>query len=170
LARETLSYQWIRPLATPYLRGYHAKAEHTQGLRGFNFRFEPIPGNGTLGFFVGFLLEPSHFTYLKPAAPECLVFTFVEPVGSALHTAQVINKDGQVRWTFEYIRWLTHRPPRFQFFEDQRASMVRHCSMKDWPVEKYQHFSRNFYTETLAWLVRSGLVRRWRDFAMTKEA
>ncbi|MGH9792066.1 MAG: hypothetical protein ACRD5W_12725, partial [Candidatus Acidiferrales bacterium] len=29
-----------------------------------------------------------------------------------------------------------------------------------WPPEKYQHYSRNFFIETLAWLVRSGLVRR----------
>ena len=30
----------------------------------------------------------------------------------------------------------------------------------DWPPEKHEHYSRNFFIETLAWLVRSGLVRR----------
>jgi hypothetical protein len=30
--------------------------------------------------------------------------------------------------------------------------------MREWPPEKYQHFSGNFFIETLAWLVRSGLV------------
>ncbi len=38
--------------------------------------------------------------------------------------------------------------------------MVRHQSMRDWPPEKYEHFSRNFFIETLAWLVRSGTVRK----------
>jgi hypothetical protein len=32
--------------------------------------------------------------------------------------------------------------------------------MTEWPPEKYQHFSGNFFIETLAWLVRSGLVKK----------
>jgi hypothetical protein len=32
--------------------------------------------------------------------------------------------------------------------------------MRAWPREKFEHFSRNFFIETLAWLVRSGLVRK----------
>jgi hypothetical protein len=32
--------------------------------------------------------------------------------------------------------------------------------MRDWPRGKYEHFSRNFFIESLAWLVRSGLVRK----------
>jgi len=169
LARETLPFQWIRPLASPYLRGYRAKIERARGLRGFSFRFEPIRGKGTLGFFVGYLTEPARFAYLKPVTPECLIFAFVEPLGGPLHIAQVRDSNGTLRWTFEYIRWLTHRPPRFELFEHERAAMVRHTSMRDWPVEKYEHFSRNFYTETLAWLVRSGLVRRWRELGISKD-
>jgi hypothetical protein len=65
-----------------------------------------------------------------------------------------------VRKTFEYIRWLTHRPPRFAFEEEAYAAMTRHTSMRDWPQGKYEHFSRNFFIESLAWLVRSGLVRK----------
>jgi hypothetical protein len=38
--------------------------------------------------------------------------------------------------------------------------MVRHRTMRDWPEGKYRHFSRNFFIETLAWLVRSGLIRK----------
>lgn len=38
--------------------------------------------------------------------------------------------------------------------------MARHTSMKSWPTEKREHLSRNFFIETLAWLVRSGLVRK----------
>jgi hypothetical protein len=71
-----------------------------------------------------------------------------------------------LRWTSGYIRWLTHRPPRFDFFENQRAALVRHFSMRQWPPDKYRHFAGNFFTETLAWLVRSGIVRRWREIAV----
>ena len=170
MARDKLPFQWIRPLATPYLRGYRAKVERARGLRGFSFTTQPQRGKGTLGFFVGYLTESAPFAYLKPAPPECLIFAFVEPVGGALHTAQVRDNDGTLRWTFEYIRWLTHRPPRFELFKNERTAMVRHFSMRDWPVEKYRHFSLNFYTETLAWLVRSGLVRRWRELGIAKDA
>jgi hypothetical protein len=38
--------------------------------------------------------------------------------------------------------------------------MTRHASMREWPRGKYEHFSRNFFIESLAWLVRSGLVRK----------
>jgi len=71
-----------------------------------------------------------------------------------------------MRKTFHYIRWLTHRPPRFAFFDREIAAMVRHNSMRDWPPNKYQHFSRNFFIETLAWLVRSGLVGKLREEAL----
>ncbi len=169
MSRDTLPIQWIRPLAAPYLRGYRATIERARGLRGYSFHVSPLGAKDTLGFFVGYLTEPIEFSYLKPEAPECLIFAFVEPVTGALHAAQVRDKDGTLRWTFEYIRWLTHRPPRFELFENKRAAMVRHFSMREWPVDKYEHFSRNFYTETLAWLVRSGLVRRWRDLCEKKE-
>lgn len=41
--------------------------------------------------------------------------------------------------------------------------MARHGSMQAWPAEKYQHLSQNFFIETLAWLVRSGLVRKLKE-------
>jgi len=41
--------------------------------------------------------------------------------------------------------------------------MARHVSMQAWPAEKHQHLSQNFFIETLAWLVRSGLVRKLRE-------
>jgi len=65
-----------------------------------------------------------------------------------------------LRKTFEYVRWLTHRPPRFVFHAVELAAMTRHASMRGWPTDKWEHLSRNFFIETLCWLVRSGLVRR----------
>lgn len=35
--------------------------------------------------------------------------------------------------------------------------------MKDWGTAKREHLSKNFFIETLAWLVRSGLVRKLRE-------
>lgn len=37
--------------------------------------------------------------------------------------------------------------------------------MGDWPAEKREHMARNFFIETLAWLVRSGLVRKLKEEA-----
>jgi hypothetical protein len=162
---NALPIEWIRALATPYLRGYKSRAERSNGLRGYSFRCKAPDGKSEFGFFVGYLIEPTKFAYLKSSPPECLIFASVEPIGGALHRDQVVDAQGTLRWTSGYIRWLTHRPPRFDFFENQQAALVRHFSMRDWPTEKYQHFAGNFFTETLAWLVRSGIVRRWREMA-----
>jgi hypothetical protein len=164
---DPIATAWIRALAQPYLRGYRPVAERKGSLRGFWF-FHPAstcaqksPGNSpAAGFFVGYLVEAKGFEYLKPAPPECLIFAFVEPVGKELHRRVVTDSESLVRKTATYIRWLTHRPPHFVYFEDQRIALVRHFSMRAWPREKYEHFSRNFFIETLAWLVRSGLVRK----------
>ena len=160
MARDKLPFQWIRPLATPYLRGYRAKVERARGLRGFSFTTQPQRGKGTLGFFVGYLTESAPFAYLKPAPPECLAGAFIAPVGGALHRQLVTAPDSLFRGTSTYIGWLTHRRPRFVFSEDGRFALVRHASMREWPASKHHHLSRNFFIETLAWLVRSGLVKR----------
>lgn len=135
------------------------------GLRGYSFELKSTRPKGATGFFVGYVIEPDRFSHLRPSPPECAVFAFVEPLDSELRRSQIENAKGTLRWTFEYIRWLSHRPPRFEFYEDKREALVRHTPVGEWPREKWEHFSRNFYIETLAWLVRSGLVRRWRESA-----
>lgn len=65
-----------------------------------------------------------------------------------------------MRRTAEYIRWLTHRPPHFELFTAEHAALVRHTPMQQWPAGRTEHYARNFVIETLAWLVRSALVRR----------
>ena len=164
---------WIVPLAEPYLRGYVPAAERSAALAGYRFF---APGSAVLrrstgapkrrtaqpstGFFVGYLLGDKGVSFLRPEPPECLVFWFAEPVGGALHRRLAGGPQSLARRTAEYIRWLTHRPPRFELFENQRILLVRHDSMRLWPQEKIEHLSRNFFIETLAWLVRSALVRR----------
>jgi len=165
------AWEWIRPLAVPYLRGYRAVAEQHGSLRGYWFlhpdsHAPPSAATGSpktppsAGFSVGFTVSPSQFEYFAPEPPECLAFAFLAPLQGTLHTRLVQEKGSLVRKTFDYIRLLTHRPPRFVFREAELAAMARHQSMREWPPEKFEHFSRNFFIETLAWLVRSGLVRR----------
>ena len=163
---------WIRTLTKPYLRGYRPVAAPAGCLRGYWFlrpgasrakKLERGLGKQSsrtmAGFFVGYLLRAEDFAFLSPELPECLVFVSVQPLGGPLHRRLVRRQGSIVRETFEYIRWLTHHPPRFAFYGDHVAAMVRWQSMRDWPREKYAHFSRGFFIETLAWLVRSGLVR-----------
>jgi hypothetical protein len=166
---------WIVPLAEPYLRGYAPLLESNASLRGYRFRAlgsgapprSSLAGPGvrhapapSAGFFVGFLEQSSGLAHLRSQPPECLVFCWIEPAGSAFHRRLVQEPNSLVRRTAEYIRWLTHRPPRFELFPEECAALVRHASMRDWPAGKLQHMSQNFFIETLAWLVRSALVRR----------
>lgn len=173
------SVGWIRELASPYLKGYSAIAARAEGLEGYWFTAEHAPKSRSkrktvlptsaaktqsVGFFVGYLNEASaKYSFLKPDPPECLVFAWMNPADGELHRRLVREPGSLVRKTFDYIRWLTHRPPRFVFHEKEEAAMARHASMKDWPAARREHLSRNFFIETLCWLVRSGLVRKLRE-------
>lgn len=180
---QSISGAWIRDLAAPYLKGYEPEIAREDGLEGYWFLAERVTASSRpsgrnlprrtakhderVGFFVGYLNEASaEYSFLHPEPPECLVFAWIEPPDSALHEKLVAQPGSLVRRTFEYIRWLTHRPPRFVFHEAEAAAMARHASMAAWPQEKRQHLSRNFFIETLAWLVRSGLVRKLREEAV----
>ncbi|HYL10635.1 MAG TPA: hypothetical protein VEU31_07850 [Candidatus Acidoferrales bacterium] len=168
---------WIAELAEPYLRGYAPVRERSKALDGF--WFAPPAHNSTeekknsnrgrpaadCGFFVGYLLGAEKYPHLNGETPECLVFATLGEPGNPLHAQLVKPADSLLRKTHTYIGWLTHRPPRFAFFEDHVLTMVRHRTMRDWPEEKYLHYSRNFFIETLAWLVRSGLVRKLAEAA-----
>ena len=181
--RDSRSLSWIRDLATPYLKGYSPIAARGDGLEGYWFLAAPekptengIPAGSArrtaksaarAGFFIGYLTKSEgKYAFWHPEPPECLVFAWVNSTNRNLHSRLVAEKGSLLRKTFEYIRWLTHRPPRFVFHESQGAAMARHASMKNWPRAKYEHFSRNFFIETLAWLVRSGLVRKLREEAL----
>ena len=152
---------WIRTLAAPYLRGYRAVAESRGSLKGYRFLASTKSGSkARVGFFVGYLIDPADYEFLQPESPECVVFAFIEPLSSFNYRKLVAPEGSLLRQTAEYIGWLTHRPPRFAFFENRTVVLVRHFSMKEWPAAKHHHFSRNFFIETLAWLVRSGLVAK----------
>jgi hypothetical protein len=137
---------------------------HDQGaLRGYWFEVTPETkdrSSTATGFFAGYLLSSRGWTFLSPHPPECLVFAFARPVGGALHSKLVAAPASLLRRTFEYVRWLTHRPPRFQFFDSETPALVRHIPLNAWPARRIEHYSRNFFIETFAWLVRSALVRK----------
>ena len=152
---------WIRTLAVPYLRGYRPIVEVRGSLRGYRFLAPGATGTrARRGFFVGYLTGAPNYQFLRPRPPECIVFVYIEPVGSASYRCLVTEEGSLFRRTVEYIGWLTHRPPRFALFENRAAALIRHFSMREWPPEKHRHYSGNFFIETLAWLVRSGLVRK----------
>ncbi|MGH9864891.1 MAG: hypothetical protein ACRD4H_05685 [Candidatus Acidiferrales bacterium] len=174
---ESDSVAWIRSLAAPYLKGYKPVEMKTGSLQGYWFlaspkarvrkgsapaRKPPVSGQ-CAGFFIGYLMDVDGYSFLSPEPPECLVFAWVSPIGGALHRRLVQQPGSLVRKTFEYIRWLTHRPPRFVFHEKELPAMARHASMLVWPAEERRHLSQNFFIETLAWLVRSGLVRKLKE-------
>ena len=155
---------WIQTLAAPYLQGYRASFVARGSMRGYRFAAPAKRGvKSKAGFFIGYLLKPGNYDFLNAAPPECIAFAFVQPTGSAFHKEMVVREGSLFRKTTEYIGWLTHRPPRFAFFDDREIALVRHFSMRAWPKAKHAHYSRNFFIETLAWLVRSGLVAKLRD-------
>lgn len=177
---EITSLKWIRALAQPYLRGYRARpAAPDDGVQGWWFvaparharrNSGSASAEPRIGFFVGYLTDAARFNFLPCRAPECGVFAFVEPRHSSAHRRLVQAQDALLRRTFTYIRWLTHRPPRFQFFEHELPALIRHRPLADFPAGRQEHFARNFFIETLAWLVRSGLVRKLAEEAQLSRA
>lgn len=176
--------QWIAQLAEPYLRGYAPRVANDPGLAGCWFDAVPMTGEkpgkkgkggdqsaasqqaqegGECGFFAGFLKDQQRYPYLQSQAPACLVFAWFREPGGELHKRLVTAPGSLLRKTHEYIGWLTHRPPRFALFENEFVTMVRQQPLRDWPPDKYAHYARNFFIETLAWLVRSGLVKKLND-------
>jgi hypothetical protein len=163
---------WVPALAEPYLRGYAVRTEAGESLLGYRFLAQPAAAPQSTqrsrgarealfaGFFIGYLLDPRDFAFLKPTTPEFLVFCFLEPVGGRSHRRLVGEPDSLMRRTAEYIRWLTHHPPRFELYADEHAALVRHIPIQEWPAGRTEHYARNFTIETLAWLVRSALIRR----------
>jgi hypothetical protein len=167
---EVWSHEWIPSLVEPYLRGYAPQFDNGDSLLGYRFLAQssgssrrsskavsPLP---SAGFFIGYLLNTSESPFPKAAPPEFLVFCFIEPVGGRLHRRLVSEPESLMRRTAEYIRWLTHRPPRFELFDAAHAALVRHIPTQAWPASRTEHYARNFTIETLAWLVRSAIVRR----------
>jgi hypothetical protein len=164
---------WIPALAEPYLRGYTPQIESSKSLVGYRFLAQSLASapqapktsrssaeKASAGFVIGYLRDSRSMSFLKPVPPEFLIFCFIEPLRGRFHRRLVSQPDSLMRRTAEYIRWLTHHLPRFELFADEHPALVRHIATQEWPSDRTEHYARNFTIETLAWLVRSALVRR----------
>jgi hypothetical protein len=165
---------WIETLARPYLRGFLPLPQRSENLSGYWFLHPSAgpkqalqiphlrkPTSPAVGFFLGHAYSSASLQFLSLEPPECIAFAFVSPIGSGLHETLVAREGSLLRSTYTYIGWLTHRRPRFVFHPDQSVVLTRHTPMCSWPPAKHTHLSRNFYIETLCWLVRSALVRKF---------
>lgn len=114
-----------------------------------------------LGFFVGLLTPPrgraAAFPSSQARTPECGVFAFVLPVASGLHGRLVQREASLFRRSYELLTKYTNRRPRFEFHETHGAALVRHVPLAQFPARRRELYVRNFFMETLALVVRSGL-------------
>jgi hypothetical protein len=163
MPRPPIACPWLPELAEGYLRAYSRVSPlRRAGLWGFSVESQAAPRGA--GFFVGFLTgKVSRSAGLAPASlhlPECVVLAYVRPAGSSLHRRLVRRPKSLFRRGHELLTKYTARPPRFQFQETSWAVLARHAPLSAFPSREREKYARNFFKETLALLVRSGLPRR----------
>jgi hypothetical protein len=157
VGRSPISCPWLRELAAGYLRDYTAiRPGEGGGLWGYFY--ETDRSRAQAGFFAGFLTAQRSPFLLEP--PECAVFAFARPVGSRLHRRLVCEPKSPFRRSFELLTKYTNRRPRFEFHETEWSALIRHQPLAAYPRQEWEKYARNFYMETLALLVRSGLPRQ----------
>jgi hypothetical protein len=149
-------------LAEGYLRAFSKVSPlRRAGLRGYSLESRQAPRG--VGFFVGFLTgKPSKTTGLASASlqlPECVVLAYVRPAGRSIHRRLVSRPTSLFRRSFELLTKYTARPPRFQFQENSSAVLARHIPLSTFPSGEQEKYARNFFRESLALIVRSGLPR-----------
>lgn len=145
----------MRELAAGYLRGFKSFPEKTKEQWGYCF----VPKRaGQAGVFVGFLTTAARG---KEAAalhpPECVVGAFVRPARSALHRKLVGGKDSLFRVSHQRVLKYTTRRPRWELRERAELALARHVALAAFPEDDREKYARNFFVESLALLVRSGL-------------
>ncbi|MGH9862923.1 MAG: hypothetical protein ACRD35_05805 [Candidatus Acidiferrales bacterium] len=150
---------WLEELAAGYLRQYETiRAEQRSGFWGY--AFTPGGRRRQVGFLVGFLIgEPKLAARTRVAVhlPECAVGAFVRPAGSRLHQRLVRQKASPFRRGFERLSKYSARRPRFEFYENDWRAILRHVPLAAFPPGEEEKYARNFFIESLALLVRSGL-------------
>ena len=137
---------WLHELAAGYLRGFKSFPEQTEERWGY--RFVRKRARQQAGIFVGFL---------APQAPECAVGALVRPARSALHKKLVGAKNSLFRVTHQRIAKYTARAPRWGLHERAELALLRRAPLAAFPADDVEKYARNFFIESLALLVRSGL-------------
>ncbi len=159
---------WCTPevarLARPYLRGYRPRAVQTAERLGWIFE-RPLGRQARAGFFLGCVLQSPDVTSAD-VGPSAAVAVAIRPASGPEFDELVRQPDSLLRWTHTYIGWLTHRPPRFLLAPETSECLLRLWPMAAWPDARREHYARNFFIESLALLVRSGLVRRLKALSM----
>jgi hypothetical protein len=90
-------------------------------------------------------------------SPECVVGAFARPMRSALHRKLVGAKGSLFRVTFQRIAKYTARAPRWELRERAELALARRAPLAAFPQDDREKYARNFFIESLALLVRSGL-------------
>ncbi|MCI0402340.1 MAG: hypothetical protein L0212_02320 [Acidobacteria bacterium] len=153
-----ITCDWLRELAAGYLRGFKSFPEQTEERWGFCFVRKRARQEA--GFFVGFLTEePSRekdeaSTY---DPPECVVGAFVRPARSALHRKLVGAKESLFRVSYQRAMKYTSRRPRWELREREELALARRAPLTAFPADDREKYARNFFIESLAVLVRTGL-------------
>lgn len=149
---------WLPELAQGYLRRFDkVRPLRDRGLWGYTL--ETRRARGSFGFFVGFILPRKRRprTQHPPELAECVVFAYVRPPRSALHKRLVRDATSPIRRAYELLTKYTNRWPRFEFHEKDWRALARHVPLAAFPAGEEEKYARNFFTETLALLLRSGL-------------
>lgn len=159
LARPPIPSSWLLELAAGYLLGYPSRAERRPSRWGY--RFEKRLRRHRAGFFVGFLTRAPKWRggpFATPCAPpECVVFAFLEPTAGGLRKRLVEGEGGDFRRAYDLLTKYTARWPRWEFREAQGPPLLRRVSLHEFPARQRAKYARNFFKETLALVVRSGL-------------
>lgn len=163
MERPPLACPWLPDLAAGYLRQYERiHRQQKGGLWGYDLVRKR--GRPQVGFFVGFLIERSpkrgKTSSLIVHPPECAVMAFVRPTRLPLHRRLVREPANPFRRAFELLTKYTLRRPRFEFHEREAGALIRHVPLAAFPPGEEEKYARNFFMETLALVVRSGLPEK----------
>lgn len=142
------------------------KPLHERGLWGY--QLESRGARGRYGFFVGFILAPGRKpgTRQPPELPECAAFAYARP---QLHRKLVRDAGSPFRRAYELLTKYTNRRPRFEFNEKDWRALVRRVPLAAFPAGDEEKYARNFFMETLALFVRSGLTEKLASLLAGKE-
>ena len=88
------------------------------------------------------------------------MFAYMGPPRSALHRKLVRDAGSPIRRTYELLTKYTNRRPRFEFHEKDWRVLMRHVPLAAFPAGEEEKCARNFFMETLALVVRSGLPEK----------
>ena len=161
MTASPVSCPWLPELAGGYLRRFEkVKSLRARGLWGYTL--ESRGARGRFGIFVGFYLATGGPRGASPrrGLPECAVFAYARRPRTLLHRKLVRQPGSPFRRACELLTKYTNRRPRFEFHEQDWRALVRHVPLAAFPASEEEKYARNFFMETLALLVRSGLPEK----------